>query len=442
MLGIEREASWGEEENNKRENNNHNNVSDQKKKIKKATRKKSMNDNLLLKSFKCLNLDDSFSTYTRKSFCEVDIFTSDDDSFAIVDGEEDNELEKSINDDGLVDAKDKVSSCVQCDLSHEEPPDSATDTQNTPEAQRDYKTAGNITISSGSEFHDATASLEVKSDNLVAWTAEDFSEEAVLVQNETVYQDCEEELDESVEIKDEDDDDASDRDAIDESEGSPEQCIGGGFNASGNNSGIEEVDEDIYDDDSNDEDDESESENDSSWRASGTDISDQSDDDEVKSKKAKEALPLGDLTNVNLSTVNTSVLGVLLPSTGLVPMVTRCLCKGTCVRACACRTAGGSCSRRCSCKPSKCKRRAEAGGTGYSGQGAQQAACGDESKKVDEEDCWAVRAEEPSKYSPSLATTPSYPPIPLLASTSMVSTTAKKRNKKKLFTEIVGPQEL
>merc|ERR1719470_478400 len=315
MLGIEREASWGEEENNKRENNNHNNVSDQKKKIKKATRKKSMNDNLLLKSFKCLNLDDSLSTYTRKSFCEVDIFTSDDDSFAIVDGEEDNELEKSINDDGLVDVKDKVSSCVQCDLSHEEPPDSATDTQDTLDAQRDKKIAGNITISSGSEFHDATASLEVKSDILVAWTAEDCSEEAVLVHNETVYQDCEEELAESVEIKGDEDDDASGSDAIDESDGSPEQCIGGGFNASGNNSGIEEVDEDIYDDDdSNDEDDESE--NDSSWKASGTDISDQSDDDEVKSKKAKEALPLGDITNENLSTVNTSVLGVLLSSTG------------------------------------------------------------------------------------------------------------------------------
>ena len=438
------------------------NASEQKRKsIKKATRKKSMNDNLLLK---CLNIDDSLSTYTRKSFCEVDIFTSDDDSFAIVAKEEDYVLEKSIIDDVLydVDVKDKVSSCIQCDLSYEEhepQSNSENDTQNTLDVQRgnNSTTVGNLTTSSGFEFHDVTASLGMKSDNLVAWNENDIGEEAALVQNETVYEDCEEEIDESVESKGVGDaDDVSDAiGAIDntvtdpvssESEVSLEQDVDGGSNEVGQNFDIgEEEDEDdnIYDDDGDSYDEDDESDDDSSWNASGTDISEHSDDEGTTSNKAKEAIPLGDITNVNLSTVNTSVLGEWLSDSGPVHMVTRCLCKGACVRACACRTAGGSCSRRCSCHPSKCKLRAEAGGTSYSGQGIQQSDCGDDdSKMIDVDDGLAVSSEEPNDSSPSVASTPSCPPIPLLASTSMLSTTAKKRNKKKLFTETVGPQEL
>eukprot|EP00092_Neocalanus_flemingeri_P046202 GFUD01051947.1.p1 GENE.GFUD01051947.1~~GFUD01051947.1.p1 ORF type:complete len:103 (-),score=31.04 GFUD01051947.1:72-347(-) len=62
-------------------------------------------------------------------------------------------------------------------------------------------------------------------------------------------------------------------------------------------------------------------------------------------------------------------------------------------------------------------------------------------------DCLPPTSTGCSKYSssdlsPSVFCTPSCPPIPLSASTSLLSTTAKKRNKKKLFTEAVGPQEL
>ena len=424
-LGIGRETVWGEvEDEEKSNNNNSDNASEQKKKsIKKATRKKSMNDNLLLKSLKCLNIDDSLSTYTRKSFCEVDIFTSDDDSFAIVDKEEDYVLEKSINDDVLYDVKDKVSSCIQCDLSYEEhepQSNSDNDTQNTLDDQRgnNSTTVGNLTTSSGSEFHDVTASLGMKSDNLVAWNENDFSEEAALVVNETVYQDCEEEIDESVESKGVGDaDDVSDAigaiDAIDntvtdpvssESEVSLEQDVDGGSNEVGQNFDIgEEEDEDdnIYDDDGDSYDEDDESDDDSSWNASGTDISEHSDDEGTTSNKSKEAIHLGDIKNVNLSTVNnTSVLGVWLCDTGPVHMVTRCLCKGACVRACACRTAGGSCSRRCSCQPSKCKLRAEAGGTSYGGQGAQQSGGEDDSKIIDEDGGLAVGVEEPNNSSP------------------------------------------
>ena len=46
-----------------------------------------------------------------------------------------------------------------------------------------------------------------------------------------------------------------------------------------------------------------------------------------------------------------------------------------------------------------------------------------------------------NKSSPSIARTPACPPIPLIANTSILSTTSKKRNKKKLFTESMGPQE-
>merc|ERR1719233_1255356 len=58
---------------------------------------------------------------------------------------------------------------------------------------------------------------------------------------------------------------------------------------------------------------------DPSWNESCSDFSDQSDDAAEVSEKAPESslsIPLGDLTNINLSTVDTSILGVWLSDTG------------------------------------------------------------------------------------------------------------------------------
>merc|ERR1719508_163388 len=65
---------------------------------------------------------------------------------------------------------------------------------------------------------------------------------------------------------------------------------------------------------------------------------------------------MSDISNVNISSLNTSGLGVC-PT----PLVTTsmCQCKGSCVRSCVCRSGGQRCSRRCSCQPSKCRWREE-----------------------------------------------------------------------------------
>jgi len=463
MLGIGGEKEIQEGGTDEAESWTKNIPSGQKeKKVDKSRGKKYKSENLLVKSLKNLNLDDSYKMSGKKPFCDVDIFTSDDDSFVMV------EDEKNTTED-----KDNISSCIQCDLSDDEEHEKSETIPDSLEIfDNSSKSDESLANSSGSDFQDATASLGVKSNYLVVENVEEYNDRNRLDvktsiesrnnvkadPNETVYEDCEEEMvvghvdNCPMEGDNEDVSDGDDTPDKTVTEGEDGSNLSLELECSNNASNFE--DDDIEEDNDPDESSvDEDSDNDSSWNESGSDTSDNSDEERKVSRKSQNPMYLGDITDVNFSTVNTSVLGVWLSETGPVHMDTRCLCKGTCVRNCACRTAGGMCSRRCSCKPSKCKLRA-AVEMKESSQSTDTHQPGNLlGEKTGEEDrkCEVVLSAFLSPNLPSEGgmcsksdlsiMTPSCPPIPLSASTSMLDTTTKRRMKK-LFTETVGPQEM
>jgi len=411
------------------------------------------NGSIIVKSMNSLTLNESYLKSTRNPvFCDVDIFTSDDDSFVVVN--ENDDLSEVVASETPV--KANISCCVQCDLSEdeykEEPKINKSDQGdeakeilgNSTDPSLKNDSAGSN--SSSSEFQDATTTLDVDI-NTTSMNSNNNDRKVMEFEtchDETVYQDCEEELDDnngSVAISRIDD-------SVDKMENNSLLDIEGNVGQSPRDS--ESDDGSTLDEENNDEsfsDDDDESDDDPSWNVSGSDDNEESDGEE--SLKADNCPPLGDVTNINFSTVNTSVLGVWLSDTGPVHMVTRCLCKGTCVRNCACRTAGGTCSRRCSCKPSKCKLRADAAQDrslpSMASTGTGTAA---EPKVINKEFCLVPGAAVTPSTTSALGEeksdpshlTPTCPPIPLNSSTSKLSTTAKK--KRKLFTASVGPQEI
>merc|ERR1712025_469482 len=165
-----------------------------------------------------------------------------------------------------------------------------------------------------------------------------------------------------------------------------------------------------------------------------------------KDPNTSTSIPLADITNINLSTVDTSVLGAWLSDTGPVHLPPRCLCKGTCVRNCSCRTAGTTCSSRCSCKPSKCKLRTEAsqlagGSRPIQSQITNNVQINAESSVASEN--FGNSCDPPAQVSKSADVedqrllTPSS-----LSTTFFSSNSTTRKKKKKLFTESIGPQEI
>ena len=334
-----------------------------------------------------------------------------------------------------------ISSCVQFDLSedeyNEEPKIKKSDKGD--EAMEIIGNSTDLSLKNeAANFQDATTTLGV---DINTTTMNGSNDRKVVEFDETVYQDCEEELD--------DNDGAVAISRIDDSVDKTENNSLQGGNK-GQSPRVSDSDEgSTFDEENIDESfDDDESDDDPSWNVSGSDDNEESDVEEAL--KADNCPPLGDITNINFSTVNTSVLGVWLSDTGPVQMVTRCLCKGTCVRNYACRTAGGTCSKRCSCKPSKCKLRAvpnqdrslpSIASTGAKPESADpevnKEGCLVPSPAVTPSSTSALGAED--KSDPSHLS-PTCPPIPLSSSTSKLSTTGKK--KRKLFTASVGPQEI
>ena len=151
----------------------------------------------------------------------------------------------------------------------------------------------------------------------------------------------------------------------------------------------------------------------------------------------------------DLSLLDSSTLSLCLSESGPIKLAVRCGCRGSCVRNCNCRTAGEECSRWCSCQPSKCKSKLQQ-------KYAEGEFCVRLSLKIDLSFSGAAAAalselglgERPvtpvTTPSSSMASTstPCNPPPPLHASTAIVTESQLKRNKKKLFTEKLGPQEI
>ena len=111
-----------------------------------------------------------------------------------------------------------------------------------------------------------------------------------------------------------------------------------------------EVD-DTYDEeeeDSSPESSDTESEDDPSWMMSDANTSG-SDYEEDK------RMTVQDMPPVNFAKTNVKSLGLWLSDNGPVQLNIMCHCKGMCVKNCSCRTAGISCSLRCGCKTDKCK---------------------------------------------------------------------------------------
>jgi len=519
---------------------------------KKQFGKTAMNDSVL-NSFKSLSVNDSLSRHTRRQFCDVDIFTSDDDSFIVGDGDNINIDVDIISSNNIaVDIIKPVSSGVQCDLSFEEEDaefiedigeniedtshqlensshegaivnisnglndhdakafegeDVKNQTDNVFTEEKHHYVNGleyenyhddiskdvknqdanvsndvkcdDANISNVLKYHDATTSVGVNCSNLDIITdvnVMDSSEKCDVNQisdvsdgdsdvgntaveadkNETVYQDCEEEFDNRIDEPIKKETDANDNidtdheDTVTDNESDQSEHSYESDPSSGNGS---------------EEDSESD---DPSWRASSNDASDHSDEESNTAKKdlldVGDALPISDISNVNISSLHTSALCVC-PA----PLATTCQCKGSCVRSCVCRSGGQRCSRRCSCQPSKCRWRE---GTEESKEKESEGAVFQESNLLGtsylspqitvavtttsqtcDTDITTTDYSEASflppptvntaVYSPStVLCTPSCQPIPMSASTSLLSTTARKRNRKKLFTETVGPQEL
>jgi len=509
-------------------------------------------DDSVLNSFKSLSVNDSLSRHTRRQFCDVDIFTSDDESFVVGGGDNiDIDVDIISNNNIAVDSIKPVSSGVQCDLSFEEEDaefiedigenieDTSDQLENSshgdaivnisnclndhdakPLEDEDVKNQtanvfieekhhdanvlnyenyhdGNISkdvknqdgnvsndvkcddanISNVLTYHDATTgvncnNLNILTDENVMNSSEkcdvnqisDVSDgasdagnnEVETDKNETVYQDCEEEFENRI-----DEPFQKATDANDETVTDPEDT----FTDNESEQSERSYESDPSSGNGSEEDSESD---DPSWRASSNDASDHSDEEGNTAKKdlvdVGDALPMSDISNVNISSLHTRGLGVC--PTPLVTM-SMCQCKGSCVRSCVCRSGGQRCSRRCSCQPSKCRWREEteeskenesegAGfqesnllGTSYlspqiTGAVTSQT-CDNGNTTVDyrEASFLPPPTVNTAVYSPStVLCTPSCQPIPMSASTSLLSTTARKRNRKKLFTETVGPQEL
>merc|ERR1719233_1751296 len=142
-------------------------------------------DILFVKSLEAMTLNDS-KEYSRKKIHDDDIFTSDDESFPVID--------KYCKLGDLIDsisfeAKSNVDSCVQCDLSNDEQEDESSNILVNDSVVVNESDA-NETNSSCSEFLDATMSppVEIHSSQQLPEEVYDKS----LYHNETVYQDCNE----------------------------------------------------------------------------------------------------------------------------------------------------------------------------------------------------------------------------------------------------------
>eukprot|EP00090_Calanus_glacialis_P013462 TRINITY_DN22133_c0_g1_i1.p1 TRINITY_DN22133_c0_g1~~TRINITY_DN22133_c0_g1_i1.p1 ORF type:complete len:436 (-),score=133.93 TRINITY_DN22133_c0_g1_i1:120-1427(-) len=210
-----------------------------------------------------------------------------------------------------------------------------------------------------------------------------------------------------------------------------------------------------------------ESEEDPSWMVSDADSSG-SDYEENKRPSVKE------MPKVNFKTSNIKSLGLWLSDNGPVHLNTMCHCKGMCMKNCACRTAGISCSVRCGCKTDKCKWRRQ--------QEVEEDIFDDEeykeklrtkkavlteldTNKMPEKSlptptkpaqqsmdatvfCTPAPMPRPVKTRPDetpcndVFMTPACRPPGYSTDSSLLTSTAKKRNKKKLFTDAIGPQEL
>jgi len=270
---------------------------------------------------------------------------------------------------------------------------------------------------------------------------EDISQqsEGQKLNNETVYEDCREQVDDdTVSISEEmkersavpvDFEDPSlqcslSRDEASETENN--QLVQSGINdpqfgsamEGEDNSGCSEeeaddVDEEEADDADEDEDDFSdESETDESSDDPSWDSEDSSDsiDSNEEEERAVTALP-GELCEVDQLS-----LSVCLSEAGPVKLHMNCGCRGACVRNCRCRTAGQECSSWCGCDRQKCKSKL-----------TQRQTDGSKLGSLDP----GSRPETPNNLPP-----------PLSASTAVLTETQRKRNKKKLFTEKLGPQEI
>jgi len=304
-------------------------------------------------------------------------------------------------------AKDVVTAGAQVDLSEEEP-EGATDG------------VGGCIYSTTVEY------TTVQYSNATVKAASDCLNDGA---DESIYEDCEEEVQ---------------QDTIENSN---------------------EKEDDTYDgevEDSSPESSDTESEDDPSWMVSDADSSG-SDYEEDK------RLTVKDMPKVNFAKTNVKSLGLWLSDNGPVHLNIMCHCKGMCVKNCACRTAGISCSVRCGCKTDKCKWRNKQevkeedvfDDEGFKNQPRfPRRVLGERDiNKPDENVATPVKSKEETTFStPALFQRPEKPKSedtpgndvfmtpacrPPLFSTdsSLLTSTAKKRNKKKLFTEAIGPQD-
>ena len=247
--------------------------------------------------------------------------------------------------------------------------------------------------------------------------------------DETIYEDCEEEIQQEDGEKSKEVDETYDGE---EEENSPESS-------------------------------DTEGEDDPSWMLSDGDSSG-SDYEEDKRMTVK------DMPQVNFAKTNVKSLGLWLSDNGPVQLNIMCHCKGMCVKNCACRTAGISCSVRCGCKTDKCKwrrKQAEIEEDIFDDEGFKNnlrpqrrvLADRDLNKPYENTATPAKTREETNSFStPALFLRPEKPkvdespgneifmtpacrPPAFSTDSSLLTSTAKKRNKKKLFTESIGPQD-
>jgi len=410
------------------------------------------NESLLSNSFNTLYSNGSPNT-SRKLVCDVERFSSEEDGSADAYVDSVPEFSKP--------RKANVSSCIQCDLSDDESEEAMSKKNITNDPKINFvgneQCEENESDSSSPEFLDASMSVEIEPNTSQYKNKNNRSLLKVNCQNETVYQDCNEEIEESYsEIESLKIINSTDKINISVKYDSPlnieqldanlnlsesnkktaDQVLDGSYSLdeSANSSVNESYEEEENYDESYEE--KESDEYDPSWDESCSDVSE--DERKVSKKVRNISVPLGDITNKISSNVDSPASEVLVSDSGPVQIPPRCLCKGSCVRNCCCRSAGVICSSMCSCKPSKCKLRADLTPnillkspvdkqiyqTGVTNSFISPLSAVASGAAVDQSQV-----------------TPSNLPASVFEITSVPSTIAKKR-KKKLFTETVGPQEI